>query len=204
MKRVPWLLILILLVADIGLWWPRQAEAQRVDTVVRIVGDDTLMNRLVSQLQLLNATMARSTRTLPFQRPVGQIGDALKVWPVTPADPCAGANKGNVAISQTATTRLVVGIPGQRIFVCALRLVAAAAEIPSFIEGTVASCGTGTTAVSGSTTAANGESYQANGGFSAGGGSGSIMVTNKPGNDLCLQQSGANRLAGNIVYAYGQ
>lgn len=195
----------VILLAALVFWlaWPRSIDAQRGnDQLVRIVSDDRLVNALIAAVNA--QTNAIRGRTPGLTPPVGQIGDALKVWPVTPADPCDSSVKGDVAISQTASTRLVVGQPGQRIFVCAARVVAAAAEVPSFIEGTGTTCGTGPTAVSGSTTAANGESYAANGGFSSGNGGGSVMVTNKPGDDLCLQQSGANRLAGNIVYAFGR
>lgn len=188
---------------------PAAVEAQRQDTIVRIVDNDVLVNRLIGAIQQLAAAQAVSSRArapiaLGFNKPVGQVGDALKVWPIAPADPCAGTAKGDVAISQTSTARLVPGIAGQRIFVCAARLVAGVAEIASFTEGTGTTCGTGESAVSGSTTAANGESYAANGGFAMGNGAGSVMVTNKAGDDLCLKQSGSNRLSGNIVYAYGQ
>lgn len=139
-----------------------------------------------------------------FNNQIGSIGDALKVAPTpTSFDPCFMQKKGNVAISQTATTKLVSGIPGQVISVCYARIVAGAAEIPSFWEGTGSACATGTVAVSGSATAASGESYAANGGFSGGVGLGTIAVTSKPGNDLCLAQSGSNRLSGNITFVFG-
>lgn len=185
-------------------------EAQGT-TPVRIVPDDVQFARLIQAVNKLTAAVTASAAVKtpvgrqPFTLPIGQVGDALKVFPLmTSFDPCFGPNKGDVAISQTASTRLVPGLPGMRIFVCAARVVAGAAEVPSFIEGTGTTCGTGTAAVAGSTTAANGESYAANGGFSGGDGIGTIMVTNVKGNDLCLQQSGANRLAGNLVYTYGQ
>jgi hypothetical protein len=136
-----------------------------------------------------------------FGRPVSSTGDALNVNIKNPLDPCGGAGKGNVAISQTATSRLIQGMPGKQIYVCSARVVAGAAEIVNFTEGTGSTCGTNTRAVSGSTTAANGESYAANGGFSSGAGV-AIMVTTIPGNDLCLLQSGSNRLAGNLTYVF--
>lgn len=188
---------------------PATVSAQQAGIqTVRFAVDDAIGNQVIAQLQTLTKALTvtaavRAPIGSNLNRPVGQIGDALKVAIVGRADPCSTIDKGDVAISQTATTRLVVGQPGMRVFVCAARIVAGVAEIPSFTEGTGAACATGTTAVSGSTTAANGESYAANGGFSGGNGSGSIMVTNKPGDDLCLQQSGANRLAGNLVYAFG-
>jgi hypothetical protein len=162
-------------------------------------GGTRSLQQLIALLQQQNGYL-RGT----FGARIGSVNDALKVASVTPVDPCATLNKGNVAISQTATARLVPGLAGLRIFVCSARVVAGAAEIVNFTEGTGATCGTAETAVAGSTTAANGESYAANGGFSGGGGEGSIMVTNVPGDSLCLKQSGSNRLSGNIVFAYGQ
>jgi hypothetical protein len=137
-----------------------------------------------------------------FGRPVTSTADALNVYQINQGDPCQGANKGNAAISQTATARLVTGMEGKRIFVCYARFVAGAAEIVSLTEGTGTTCGTGTKAVSGSTTAANGESYAANGGASAGTGLGTIAVTANPGADLCLAQSGSQRVSGNITFVY--
>lgn len=138
-----------------------------------------------------------------FNKPIGSVGDALKVsaLPLTD-DGCFTGRKGNIAISQTTSTKLVSGLPGRVIAVCYVRVVAGAAEIPSLLEGTGSACGTGTAAVSGSTTAANGESLAANGGFSGGMGLGTVAVTKTPGNDLCLGQSGSNRLAGVITYVY--
>jgi hypothetical protein len=194
---------IVLIVAGIAVWSGLSlptVEAQRQDSLVRIVDNDRIMTSLLSAVQqqnkLLQALQGRliPTRLTPTSSPVV----LTNAW-----DPCLSAAKVNVAISQTATTKLVPGEAGQRIFVCALRVVAAAAEIPSFIEGLGSACATGTAAVSGSTTAANGESYAANGGFSSGDGIGTVMATNKAGDDLCLQQSGANRLSGNLVIVYG-
>lgn len=136
-----------------------------------------------------------------FGTKIASVGDSLKVFNTSPQDPCSGVAKINVAISQTATSLLVKGIPGMRIFVCAARVVAGTAEIVNFTEGTGTTCGTSETAVSGSTTAANGESYAANTGF-AEAAAVAIMLTNKAGDDLCLKQSTSNRLSGNLVATY--
>lgn len=164
-----------------------------------------LVNAISSMAADVRKLLATETR-LPPGKPLGQVGDALKVYPVAdrPYDPCSFIDKGNVAVSQTASSRLVVGHPGERIFVCSVVLVAGAAEVVNFIEGTGTTCGTGTLAVGGSTTAANGLSFAANGGMAEGGGLGTIMATTKVSNDLCLSQSGANRVSGAIVYAYGK
>jgi hypothetical protein len=159
-------------------------------------------------LAALNAsrTVGNARLTGVFNRPITSTGDALDVnikSQTNNADPCT-FRKSDVAISQTGTTLLVAGTGGAYIFVCYARVVAGAAEIPSFVEGTGATCGTNTVAVSGSTTAANGESYAANGGFSGGSGNGTIMSTKVAGDSLCLQQSGSNRLSGNITFVVSQ
>lgn len=151
---------------------------------------------------LPTAKAGLSIRTGLFNRPV----DAQNPLPVivqSVQDPCSGP-KGNVAISQAASSTIITGIPGKRIAVCGGRVVAGAAEILSFLEGTGTLCATGTLAVTGNTTMANGESYAANGGFSQGGANASIMVTALPGNNLCLGQSTTSRLSGNLTYVYTQ
>lgn len=166
-----------------------QLDATQLQVTTQANANDPLMRAV----NALNA----SVRALALR-----IGPALAVpvYTMNAVDPCTGP-KGNVAVSQTASTRLVAGQGGRRIAVCSARIVAGAAEIPSFTEGTGAACGTNTLAVSGSTTAANGESYAANGGFTQGGGF-TISTTAVFGNDLCLAQSGSNRLAGVITYVY--
>lgn len=156
---------------------------------------------LLTAINTLIATVKTDRVIGSLGQPIGSIGDSLKVVLPPSADGCSGT-KGNVAISQTAATKLVPGVAGQRILVCYIRMVAGVAEIVSFTEGTGAACATNQLAVSGSTTAANGESYAANGGASGGTGLGTIAATSKQGNDLCLTPSGANRVSGNITYAY--
>lgn len=164
----------------------------------------TVKNPVITQAAPSVATPQSVVTALrgPLGNPVGVTGSALDVnlKAVQGGDPCFGGLKQNVAISQTASTRLVAGQAGKRIYVCSARVVAAVAEILSLLEGTGAACATSTVAISGSTTAANGESYAANGGFSSGMGLGTVAETGVAGNDLCLGQSGAQRLAGNITY----
>lgn len=150
---------------------------------------------LSMQKQLSNLpTRNRLSNALPV---------SITTAPPNSLDPCSYSKKGNTSISQTAISKLASGISGQVISICYARIVAGAAEILNLIEGTGSNCGTGTLAVTGSTTAGNGESYAANGGFSAGNGSAAVAVTKIPGNDLCLSQSGSNRLSGNVTYVYG-
>jgi hypothetical protein len=138
----------------------------------------------------------------PFNTPIGVRGDRLKVDPTPNADACATQQKTDVAISQTASTKIVSGVPGQSIYICLIRVVAGVAEITSEWEGTGAACATGKIVHSGSATAANGESFAANGGYSTGAGTASV-ISLSPGNDFCLGQSGANRVSGKVSYVYG-
>ena len=104
-----------------------------------------------------------------------------------------------VAISQTADTTLVSGTSSQYFYICSIILVAGAAEVVSLWEGTGTACGTGSTAILGSTTEANGLSISANGGFSAVSGT-PFLRTATTANDICLRQSGANRVSGVLTY----
>lgn len=104
-----------------------------------------------------------------------------------------------IAISQTADTTLVSGTASQYFYICSIILVAGAAEVVSLWEGTGTACGTGSTAVLGSTTEANGLSISANGGFSAVSGV-PFLRTATTANDICLRQSGSNRVSGVITY----
>lgn len=104
-----------------------------------------------------------------------------------------------VAISQTADTQLVAGNTGEVFFICAIHIIAAAAEVVSLWEGTGTACGTGSAAIIGSTTEANGVSLAANGGFAMGGGV-PFLRTATTANALCLRQSGTSRVSGFISY----
>ena len=104
-----------------------------------------------------------------------------------------------VAISQTADTTLVSGTSSQYFYICSIILVAGAAEVVSLWEGTGTACGTGSTAILGSTTEANGLSLAANGGFTMVSGV-PFLRTATTANDICLRQSGTNRVSGVITY----
>lgn len=182
--------------------WHVPLPAQVGDQPIRISPSDPQFTQLlVLHRQLLDRLNRLSLRGSQGELLRTQNG-LLLTQSMNAVDPCYTNRKGNVAISQVASTKLVSGQPGQLIWVCYARVVAGAAEIPSFMEGTGAACATSPVAVSGSTTGANGESYAANGGFSGGVGIGTIAVTKVFGNDLCLAQSGSNRLAGNITYVF--
>lgn len=170
------------------------------DTSNRLFVDDP--QAITTLTQILNKLATLSANTGIVRNALGQpLGTQAAPMSVTwqQPDPCA-YKKASTAISQTAAATIVTTPPGMRVYVCSELVVAGAAEIPSWIEGTGSACGTGTLAVSGSTTTANGISLAANGGFTRGNGQGTIFSTQLPGDNLCLTQNGSNRLAGSISY----
>jgi hypothetical protein len=184
---------------------------QGATTDTRVAGDapGSLSAKLraisysVDQIVRQKSVNARVTGS--FNRPVTSTGDALDVnvkYPPASADPCSG-RKRNVAISQTGNAQLVGAGPGT-IWICSIFVMGADAENVSLVEGSGATCATGTAAVIGGTTAAAGPNMAANGGFAPGNGLGTIAATVTPGNSLCLFQSGSGRVAGNLTFAYAQ
>jgi hypothetical protein len=96
-----------------------------------------------------------------------------------------------VSISVTADT--------QRIYICAITLVANAAEIVSIVEGTGTACATSPVALWGSTTDADGMSFAANGGMAMAAAA-PFIRTSVDGNNLCIRLNGTNRVTGMISY----
>jgi hypothetical protein len=106
-----------------------------------------------------------------------------------------------VNISTATTTLAVTGVSGRQVRICAINLVAAAADNVALIEGTGATCGTGTAGMAGGTTAATGWNFAANGGLTMGSGLGEVMTTATAGDSVCLATSAATQLSGYIKYA---
>ena len=123
------------------------------------------------------------------------IADSSGTSILAATDPCWGTITTTVAISQTSDTKLISAGTGKT-HICGGVIIAAAAEIVNIIEGTGSTCGSNAAALAGSTTDANGLSLAANGGFSI----------SKPihgltaARDVCLMQSGSNRVSGWISY----
>jgi hypothetical protein len=105
-----------------------------------------------------------------------------------------------VNISTATTTLAVTGVSGRQVRICSLMLVAAGADNVNFIEGTGATCGTGTAGMTGGTTAGTGPNLAANGGWTQGSGMGEIMTTATTGDSVCIQTSAAVQLSGHIKY----
>lgn len=107
----------------------------------------------------------------------------------------------NVTVSTATTTLLVTGVSGRHVRICSLSLVTTAANNVALISGTGATCGTGTTGMTGGTTAATGYNFAANGGITQGNGLGTINQTNATGDSVCIVTSAATQLSGRIAYA---
>lgn len=157
---------------------------------------------VVAAVQQLTAAFGKIGPTGKLFGLITSTGGALDVnlkYPPAYIDPCQG-RKSNVAISQTGTTKIISGQTGV-IHLCKMFAIGADAEDLSLIEGTGSNCGSSTLAISGSTTAANGPNFAANGGYVDGDGGWTVAQQAIVGNDVCLQQNGTGRVAGNAVYA---
>jgi len=107
----------------------------------------------------------------------------------------------NVNVNTATTTLLVTGVAGRHVRICSLSLVTALANNVALLSGTGATCGTGTTGMSGGTTAATGWNFAANGGITQGSGLGVINQTNATGDSVCIATSAASQLSGRIAFA---
>lgn len=91
------------------------------------------------------------------------------------------ATTNQIAIAGTiaASTQIVAGVAGKRIYVTAIALVTTDTSVVTFTYGTGTNCGTGTTSVTGAMLFEIGRQ------LSLGTGNGAIMVI-PPGNSLCI------------------
>lgn len=139
--------------------------------------------------------------------PQGQFatGEGFKITDGTnflAVDPCSAQPKSYASINQTANTQLVAGTASEKIYVCSIHVVAAAATNVAVVEGTGTVCGTGTAGVSGfgGATPATGWNFAANGGISMGNGDSSLGAEGTSGDNLCVYNSGSSQISGGISY----
>jgi hypothetical protein len=107
----------------------------------------------------------------------------------------------NINIATATTTLLVTGVSGRQVRIGSLHLVTTLANNVALIEGTGATCGTGTAGMAGGTTAASGYNFAANGGLTIGSGLGTVMQTATTGDSVCIVTSAATQLSGGLQYA---
>jgi hypothetical protein len=105
-----------------------------------------------------------------------------------------------INISTATTTLIVTGVSGRQVRITAQHMVTSVANNVAWIEGTGATCGTGTAGMAGGTTAASGYNFPANGGLTQGTGSGTVLQTVTTGDSVCLVTSAAAQLSGGIEY----
>lgn len=103
-----------------------------------------------------------------------------------------------VNISTAVTTLEITGVSGRQVRICAFTLMTTLANNVAWVEGTGATCGTGTAAMAGSTTISY--PFAANGGIAQGSGIGQILTTATTGDSVCLVSSAATSLTGFISY----
>jgi hypothetical protein len=106
----------------------------------------------------------------------------------------------NISVSTATTTLLVTGVAGRQVRITAMHMVTAAANNVALIEGTGATCGTGSAGMAGGTTAASGYNFAANGGMTIGAGLGTVMQTATTGDSVCVVTSAATQLSGGLEY----
>jgi hypothetical protein len=105
-------------------------------------------------------------------------------------------------VSITTNTQ-VITMAGSSNFVyfCSINLVAAAADNVALVEGTGATCGTGTAGIAGGATAATGWNLGANNlTMATGSGSGAVAKTAVAGDNVCILVSAASQLSGVISW----
>lgn len=157
-----------------------------------------LLKKVAGNLTTLNTTagasIAAGTNYIGKTRPTDGTNDAV-------LDPCQVVAKTNLTGTQTTSTKIISGTSAKKTYICSFVVIAGAAEIMNITAGTGATCGTGTSVVLGSSTAANGLSFAANGGLTLGNGAATVIaVTAAAADDVCLTQSGSNRLTYHLTY----
>lgn len=105
-----------------------------------------------------------------------------------------------INIATGTTTLMVTGVSGRQVRICAFHMVTLAANSVAWLEGTGATCGTGTAGMAGGTTAASGYNFAANGGLATGSGLGEVLTTVTTGDSVCLITSATTQLSGFIKY----
>ena len=116
------------------------------------------------------------------------------------ADPCAGAAKILVPISQTTGTQIITGTASMRTYVCAITVMSATAQNIALVSGTGTVCATSIGAMIGGTTAATGWNFAANGGIALGDARGTVAKSDTDADNICILMSSTGQLSGVISY----
>jgi hypothetical protein len=105
-----------------------------------------------------------------------------------------------INISTATTTLLITGVASRQVRIGAIHFIAAGADNVALIEGTGATCGTGTAGMAGGTTSGSGYNLVANQGYTFGSGLGTVISTVTAGDSVCAVTSAAVQLSGGIEY----
>lgn len=108
---------------------------------------------------------------------------------IVPATTTTISVTGTVA----ASTQIIAGITGQRIYITNISLTPVATSVVTLTSGTGTNCGTGTTSLTGAQTFTTGQTYR------VGTGNGAVLVT-AAGHSLCITIATAVA-PGSIAYA---
>lgn len=114
------------------------------------------------------------------------------------ADPCVSGTKIFVPITQTTSTQWVTGTSSMRTYVCSFMVTQPSSSTQTFalVNGTGSVCASSPAAMIGGSTAANGMQLP----FALGTGAGSIAKSTADAANVCLLQSGSDRIAGVMSY----
>lgn len=105
-----------------------------------------------------------------------------------------------INISQTATTKIVSGSSGKKIYICAVKLYTETAQSVNLIEGTGTTCATGTQGVDGVSSTTPTTLYLAGQGWNLAA-STPFLVAKNATDDLCVAQSSTGHVSGFVSYA---
>jgi hypothetical protein len=116
------------------------------------------------------------------------------------SDPCITAPRTTQPINTTASAQIITGTAATNVYVCSILVFVSAADNVALVEGTGATCGTGTLGLSGGATAATGWNMTANESVQMTG-PGTFTITALRGDNVCLLVSSAAQVSGTITYA---
>ena len=115
-------------------------------------------------------------------------------------DPCVKALRVAAPVNLAAGGQVIAGKAGKQTYICHISIVSATAQNIALVEGTGATCGTGTAGMAGGATAATGWNLAVNQFVTQGDGGWQINATATAGDNVCLLLSGTGQTSGVIQY----
>ena len=180
----------------VALWAQREGATPTLATATTVTGSQWRAN--IAACQAIRARIsgwASGTVTVTAR---GVFGPTVILPQLL--DPCQTETKTTTSFSQTSIANIITAVSGKTNYVCAMSLVAAAAEVVSVVEDDTTACASPTVALTGSLTAANGQSLAANGGYVLGDGTATVLAGSTSNRYLCVLQNGSNRVSGFITW----